>query len=583
MATAKQSARARATGQAPAPAGKRRAAPSNGPVTAKKPRKHADEQQDDSTTQDTVDEEEEEEEEEEEREERADAREPGEEPADDGAELVPAKRKTTKKAPAAKKPAKKKAAAAASATAQPNGTKKRKVRTLADKQRENAAMEKPFFTEDGSDWHGHDVELDELAELRAMHELPAACHILWLLQQPLTIRVGTTLLEFERALLMPESSVLLEDVFTKLLLKKSERDCLSAGIGLKYEWWNKQLREYYMAMYERLYALLRKAGEKVPATTSLLDSSEDDSDDEERDVELSDDEWLALEILKSRLDGLGMICPLQHKSFGELPVVLRCKILLNLCEAVVEDPVNTDYIRQMEEDDLRIEPLGRDRVGNWFYFFPQFYEERRMYRLEMETKRWDLWAKGDDAFRAMHAAMKSVRGRKSPGEQELLDHLEVILEQIEEDAEARARELEKATKKAILEAIPRKRSLRIQVKQLEEMEKKQEEETKKVLTQEEIAEMKRAEFLRKVEQDAQREAREREREARRVAKEEQEREAAQAEREQRRLRRLEKEKREAEEQQRQEELRRQQEEARMLRAMQRTGGDSDSGADGTDE
>ncbi|GLD93527.1 hypothetical protein PINS_up002119 [Pythium insidiosum] len=83
--------------------------------------------------------------------------------------------------------------------------------------------------------------------------------------------------------------------------------------------------------------------------------------------------------------------------------------------------------------------------------------------------------------------MKAIRGRKSPGEQELLDHLEVILEQIEEDAEARARELEKATKKAILEAIPRKRSLRIQVKQLEEMEKKQEEESKKALTQEEIA------------------------------------------------------------------------------------------------
>ncbi|GLD93526.1 hypothetical protein PINS_up002118 [Pythium insidiosum] len=352
MAAAKQSARAKATTKSPPSTGKRKAA-ANGAVVTKKSRADVDaastEQPDERMAKTAgIDDEEDVEQEQNGHDD--------EQVSDDAAtenggntktKSTPTKRKaaTSKKAPAAKKPIKKKAATTA-ATAKTNGaaaTKKRKVRTLADKQRENAPMEQPFFTEDGSDWHGRDVELDELAELRAMHELPAACHILWLLQQPLTIRVATTLLEFERALLSPESSVLLEDVFTKLLLKKSERDCLSAGIGLKYEWWNKQLREYYMAMYERMYALLRKAGEKVPATHSLLDSSEDDEQDdsdaeEERDVELSDDEWLALEILKSRLDGLGMICPLQHKSFSELPVVLRCKILLNLCEAVVEDP-----------------------------------------------------------------------------------------------------------------------------------------------------------------------------------------------------------------------------------------------------
>lgn len=141
-----------------------------------------------------------------------------------------------------------------------------------------------------------------------MWELPSACHILWLLQNPLTLRFSHKLLDFEAALLNPSSSTILEDVFTKLLLKKSERDCLTAGIGLKYEWWNKQLREYYMVMYDKWYALLRKAGEKVPESFS---DDEDDEDDEQVDVELSDDEWMALDILKARLEALGMVCPLK--------------------------------------------------------------------------------------------------------------------------------------------------------------------------------------------------------------------------------------------------------------------------------
>lgn len=155
------------------------------------------------------------------------------------------------------------------------------------------------------------IDLDELSVLRSMWELPSACHILWLLQNPLTLRFSHKLLDFEAALLAPATSTLLEDVFTKLLLKKSERDCLSAGIGLKYEWWNKQLREYYMALYDKWYALLRKAGEAVPASFSDDDDSDNDDDDALVDVELSDDEWLALDILKARLESLGMECPLK--------------------------------------------------------------------------------------------------------------------------------------------------------------------------------------------------------------------------------------------------------------------------------
>ncbi|KUF98356.1 hypothetical protein AM588_10010958 [Phytophthora nicotianae] len=392
---------------------------------------------------------------------------------------------------------------------------KRKVRTQGDKVKENAPLATPFFVETGAEWNNTNIDFDELNTLRSMWELPAACHILWLLQSPLTLRFSNTLLEYEAALLKPEDSPVLEDVFTKLLLKKSERACLSAGIGLKYEWWNKQLRIYYLDMYNKWYALLRKAGERLPESFSQDEDDEDSSGsdsrtDEQVDVELTDDEWLTLDILKARLETLGVVCPLK------------------------------------------------------------FYEERRLYRLEPETRQWVLWAKGDDAFRSMLRAMQGIRGRKIRGEQELLDHLEVIVEQIEDEDEARARQLEKANRLAILEAIPRKRSLRLQVKQLEKMEKHQEElEHRKEMSMEDIAEMRRAELLKKVEREAEKEARDAEREARRLHREQVEREEAQAEREKRRLRRVEKEQEEERLEQQAQEERRKQEEARELRARQR--------------
>ncbi|DBA04996.1 TPA: hypothetical protein N0F65_006998, partial [Lagenidium giganteum] len=480
-----------------------------------------------------------------------------------------------------------KKATASKATRKPRATangaaaKKRSVRTMEHKIAENEPMSKPFYVERGNEWNATDIDFDDLAVLRRMWELPAACHILWLLQNPLKLRFSNTLLEFEAALLNPATSTLLEDVFTKLLLKKSERECLTAGIGLKYEWWNKQLREYYVSMYDKWYALLRKAGEKVP--DAFLGSDDDDDDDTsstengratpEIDQELTDDEWMTLDILKARLEALGEECPLRHKSFTDLSAELRCKVLLNLCEAVMDDPANTEYVRLMEEDDLRVEPFGRDRVGNLYFFFPQFYEERRIYRLDVTDNSWALWAKGDESFRAMLKAMRDMRGRRLRGEQELINHLEVILEQMAEEAVEKAKQLEKLTRKAILEAIPRKRSMRLQVKQLEQIEQQREEQQKtEDLTPEELAERKRTELLKKVEREA-------EKEAKKLQQEQREREAAAQEREQRRQRRLEQEKQEQAQQQKLEEARKRQEEARKLRAQQRQAQDISSAED----
>ncbi|KAF1791674.1 Ribonuclease H-like domain [Phytophthora cactorum] len=464
----------------------------------------------------------------------------------------------------AKPKAKPKAKAKAKAKAAP----KRKTRTQGDKVKENAPLAAPFFVETGAEWNNTNIDFDELNTLRSMWELPAACHILWLLQSPLTLRFSNTLLEYEAALLKPEDSPVLEDVFTKLLLKKSERACLSAGIGLKYEWWNKQLRIYYLDMYDKWYALLRKAGERLPETFSQ-DEDDDDSSvsdsktDEQVDVELTDDEWLTLDILKARLETLGVVCPLKHQSFADLSIDLRCKILLNLCEAVVDDPANTGRSTRGTS--------GQRPRWTFVLFFPAVLRGAAAVQIGTGDTTVGALGEGDDAFRSMLKATKEIRGRKIRGEQELLDHLEVIVEQIEDENEARARQLEKANRLAILEAIPRKRSLRLQVKQLEKMEKHQEElEHQKEMSMEEIADMRRAELLRKVEREAEKEVRDAEREARRLHREQVEREEAQAEREKRRLRRVEKELEEERLEQQAEEDRRKQEEARELRARQRS-------------
>lgn len=124
------------------------------------------------------------------------------------------------------------------------------------------------------------------------------------------------------------------------------------------------------------------------------------------------------------------------------------------------------YLQQMEEDDLRIEPFGYDRVGNAFYFFPEFYHDRRIYRLKENGQTWDLWAKGEASFREMLKNLEHLGGRKARGEQDLIEHLRDILEQYEAEGKVYAKQVELANRKAILDAMPRKKSLRLRAKYL---------------------------------------------------------------------------------------------------------------------
>ncbi|ETV69977.1 hypothetical protein, variant [Aphanomyces astaci] len=327
----------------------------------------------------------------------------------------------------------------------------------------------PFYDEDMSDWHGTNVHLDELAELRGMWQLPAACHILWLLQQPLKLKVYNSLREYEAALLNPSTSAVLEDVFTKLLLGKKERERLNCGLGLAYDWWSQRLAEYYTERYKKWTALKEKAAKARQQPTA--DDDDDDDDDDDVTIGLSEDDAALLNAITTSLKPLGAQNPLEASGFKDVAPSTRCKLLLNLCETVLQQPGNLDYIREMQDDDLRITPIGVDRCGNQYFFYPQFYLERRIYRLSEGDKVWQLWAKGLESVQAMHDAFVAVqKGRKWAGEALLLEHTDAMLELMRQDKLEAQKNEDKALKRAILEAMPRKRSARIQVKALEKFE-----------------------------------------------------------------------------------------------------------------
>ncbi|KDO23617.1 hypothetical protein SPRG_11064 [Saprolegnia parasitica CBS 223.65] len=416
----------------------------------------------------------------------------------------PKKRQTK---PVAKKPAPAKAKATSKAKKQEDDAEvkpAKKAKTSAKKEPTprkglditefKKLLGSPFYLEDGAEWHGTDIDFDELATLRSMWQLPAACHILWLLQRPLNLKIYGTLREYEAALLNPETSVVLEEVFTKLLLAKKERDRLAQGAGLTYDWWNKRLKEHYAGRYQKLASLKRRANATSGSDESVDD--EDDNDDDENNSntgdesadetpkpscrlkDLSDDEWALLDRLGASLALLGDKNPLETHDFKALDPRTRCLVLLDLCESTVSHPSNLEYIREMEDDDLRVQPIGTDRVGNRYFYYAQFYHERRVYRLSPDADAsWELWAKGLDSVTALHDALllATKRGRHVAGETELIDHMEAMLEMMHNDAADMKREEEKALKRAILEAMPRKRSARIQVLTMEKFEEEQQE------------------------------------------------------------------------------------------------------------
>ncbi|OQS05268.1 exosome complex exonuclease RRP6 [Thraustotheca clavata] len=392
-------------------------------------------------------------------------------------------------------------------------------------------MSKPIYREDSSEWHGKQIDMKQIGILRQMWQLPAACHILWLLQRPHNLQVYKTLSEYEEGLLDPKNSPVLENIFTKLLLGKKERDRLAAGLGLPYNVWNEQLHEHYTARYHKWWSLKKQAG--VISEENNEDSASDDEAEKKKlQRDLTDDEWALLDILSGSLPILGNVNPLKSCDFHELSPRVRCLILFDLCETTLNKPSNLDYIREMDDNDLRIQCIGSDRLGNRYFCCPQFTGDRRIYRLADKSANegdLELWVKGNDELQTFYNTFLAAtkRGRKIKSENQIRHFIEDMLEKIKEEAHEAQLAEERALKRAILEAMPRKRSARIQ----ELFQEKEEEEATRLVAEAAEAEQKRADYLAEIE-------REKRAEQKRLAKEREQRESLNIHRETRLQKRM---------------------------------------------
>ena len=131
----------------------------------------------------------------------------------------------------------------------------------------------------------------------------------------------------------PESSSIVDDVMTKLLMRENERENLDVGIGLPFCWWNKRLLEHFRGLYDDVYRLRK--------LSMQLSSEFTGQGSRVLEPELTDEEEKRLRYLEVKLSKIGMENPLSRKmSFFKLSVPKRVRLLLYLCEAVAEDPFN---------------------------------------------------------------------------------------------------------------------------------------------------------------------------------------------------------------------------------------------------
>jgi hypothetical protein len=354
-----------------------------------------------------------------------------------------------------------------------------------------------------------------VAQLQSRWELVALGQLLWILKSGL--RLGDcSLKQLELALAEPQGSFKLDEILTKLLLKKKDRQHLQAGQGFPSSWWSVQLKEVVRNWYDEFHALHLRAsieedevddgeGDKGDQEASEEQGEKDKEQGAESDgggepesieaevelEELTEEEERRMVVLESRLMSIGSldVSPLEEGTFAELPLLMRLHMILGLAEWRVEGGEHLEALRQLEEDDIRCDAVGVDAKGNQYFYFPQFFDDARLYRREkarahhfrqadqvndasndasnsaapqkqtqkqqqpQREPRFELWVNGTDSFRSF---LEDCAGSSSACERDMHVGLEDVMRLLETRRKGEE-------KREMWKQVERKRSGRLQV------------------------------------------------------------------------------------------------------------------------
>lgn len=229
-------------------------------------------------------------------------------------------------------------------------------------------------------------------ELEKMWEVPTLCLLCHIIRDHLKMSVFTVS-DVEEALLAPEGSTLLDELFSKLLILKVEDAALiPKGEGFVYPVWMQMLRE----LVDMVLSL--KSGKEV-----LYKTEYDDYMNEET-VELPVPELQMWSCLLNTN-------PCANQDYHQLSTPLRVRLLKALLEHSVHQRVPlTEAVREAGPGAARADPLGIDTQGNAYYFFNVLNEPR----IYVSSKPLPCTPKSKGAAAAEAAAAPVVQVAEEP-------------------------------------------------------------------------------------------------------------------------------------------------------------------------
>lgn len=257
----------------------------------------------------------------------------------------------------------------------------------------------------------------KIKEIRAHWQVPHVCLFLFMMQRPLRLK-KFSIHDFELAIINPDRSKFAQEFVTKLLLWTGEPKSLltlSKGEGYDFVWWNARLRDRVASWFtdqkreSKLLQILNREGAEFTEEEDHQDTQQFIDQQHriyggripsEEQLERSLAHW---EIILERFNETN---PMQDCNFTGLTLEMRILTFKALCDwHMYKSDHRCENLREYTNDDLRVEVYAEDKQY-FFYQFPQFWEDCRLYRSSKKTKKWECCCANLDEMETFAKKMK---------------------------------------------------------------------------------------------------------------------------------------------------------------------------------